>query len=228
MNIRDTDENVLAFVISIAAILAVTLVIVVSALALGGAELVFKRDFYFVCYTIRDNAVSADAISDTVSSYGGAGYVLEYEGNYYVTVACYYTENEAKTVKNSLLRRGLNCSVLNVSTEKYPIKPNDLKKYKKLYEGNLNTLSSLSELCYGCANKLDTGELNQSSAKDVKENVKSGLNALKKANPANCFTGELERLIAECDADGEGYILSKDMRKLQIAIADCIINIDLY
>lgn len=228
MNTHDTDENVSAFVISVAAILVVTLAIIVCASAMGGANLVFERDFYFVCYTVRDNALSADAISDTVSSYGGAGYVLEYGSNYYVTVACYYTENEAKTVKNSLLRRGLNCSVLSVSTDEYPIKPADLKKFKTLYEGNLKTLDSLSELCYRCANKLDTGEMGQSSAKEVLKNVKDGLKTLKNANPSNCFTGELGRLLTGCDAAGEGYILSKSMRKLQIAIADCIINIDLY
>lgn len=217
-----------AFVISVAAVLALTAAVMAGVAAYGGAELQFECSYYFLCYATRDNALSADAISDTVSSYGGAGYVLEYGGNYYVTVACYYSENEAKTVKNSLLRRGLNCAVLPVNITKYQIAPSGLKKFGELYRGNLNTLNSLSRLCYDCANGLDTGKINQSAAADILKNLKSGLWGLKKANPQNCFTAEIDRLSAECDAAGEGYILSKNMRKLQIAIADCVININLY
>lgn len=223
-----SDRKISPFAISVAVIVTVTLAVIIFASTPGRTELIYESDYYFVCYTVRDNALSADAISDTVSSYGGAGYVLEYEGNYYVTVACYYTENEAKTVKNSLLRRGLNCSVLEVNTSEYSVKSADLRKNGELYKGNLNTLYSLSKLCYGCANGLDTGEINQTSARNVLKDVKSGLDGLKKANPSNCFTNELDRLEAECDSVGEGYILSKNMRKLQIAIADCVININLY
>lgn len=181
-----------------------------------------------MCYTIRDNALSADAISDTVSSYGGAGYVLEYDGNYYVTVACYYTENEANRVRQNLLKRGLNCSVLCIKTDYYPIQSFGSQKKEQLYLGNLNTLYSLSELCYKCANGLDTGEYSQNSAKGVLKDVISGLNGLKEANNENCFWGEIRRLLAECEAVEDGFIYSKDMRKLQIAIADTVININLY
>ncbi len=216
-----------AFAVSVAAVLAVTAAVIIFSVSFGGAELAFEYEYYFVCYAVRDNAVSADAISNSVSGYGGAGYVLEYGGNYYVTVACYYNENDAKTVKNSLLRRGLDCSVLKASASGYPINQSDLKRNRELFEGNLTTLNSLTELCYGCANGLDTGNISQNAAKNVLKNVKSGLEGLKKANPANCFTDEIDRLLAECEAAGNGYILSKNMRKLQIAIADCVININL-
>ena len=48
------------------------------------------------------------------------------------------------------------------------------------------------------------------------------------ANADNCFSGEIRRLIAECDNVNEGYVYSKDLRRLQIAIADSIINVKLY
>ena len=205
-----------AFAISVAAVFAVTAAVIICAAASRGTALAFARDYYFVCYSIRDNAISADAISDTVTSYGGAGYVLEYGGNYYVTVACYYTENEAKTVKNSLLRRGLNCSVLTVTAGNYFVKSSVSKQRRELYEGNLNTLNSLS------------GEIDQASAAGVLKDVQSGLDGLKRANRSNCFTGGIDRLIAECNAAGAEYIFSKSMRKLQIAIADFIINVNIY
>ena len=88
----------------------------------------------------------------------------------------------------------------------------------------MNTLNSLSFLAYECANGLDTGEYNQSKAKGVIDAVKSGLNGLLNANTDNCFTKDLKALIAECDDKKSGYVYSKDMRYLQIAIADAIIN----
>lgn len=216
------------FSISVAAVVAATVGIIICALYWGSAKIVFETNYYFVCYAVRDNALSADAISDTVSSYGGAGYVLEYGGEYYVTVACYYTKNDAERVRQSLLRRGLNCSLLAVETDEYLLKSSNVRGREQLFKGNLNTLHSLSRLCYDCANGLDTGEYSQSAAKAVLDDVQSALNGLKLANKDNCFSKEIRRLIAECEAVGNGFIYSKDMRKLQIAIADTVINIDLY
>ena len=215
------------FFISVAVVITFTAAIIICSLAFGRAKINFASEFYFVCYSVEDNSISADAISDSVSNIGGAGYVLEYNGNYYVTVACYYSENDAERVRQSLMRRGLQCSVLAVETDKYSFK-SGIKSNENLFIGNLNTLHALSKLCYECANGLDTGAYNQAAAKAVLADVESGLNGLKNTNRDNCFSGEIRRLLAECGAAGKGYIYSKGMRKLQIAIADTVINIKLY
>lgn len=221
-------KRISPFIVSVTIVLAVTVTIILSVIFGSNSTIQFESEYYFVCYTVRDNALSADAISDTVSNYGGAGYVLEYDENYYITVACYYTNNEANSVKQNLLKRGLACSVLSVEVNNYSIQSLAVWGKEKLYLGNLNTLHSLSELCYRCANGLDTGEYSQSSAKGVLNDVMSGLNGLKMTNNENCFYGEIRRLIAECEAIESGFLYSKDMRKLQIAIIDTIINIELY
>lgn len=211
------------FFIAVSAVCAVTVLICVCAFAFSAGSLNFKAAFYFVCYRAPENSVSAGSLSETAASYGGAGYILYHGGDYYVTVSCYYSQNDADTVCASLKRRDLDCSVLKIETEKYKLS-NSAKKRAKLYEGNLNTMNSLSYLAYECANGLDTGEYNQSKAKSVINDLKSGLNGLLNANANNCFTGDLKALIDECDDKKDGYIYSKDMRYLQIAIADVIIN----
>ena len=216
------------FFLSIAFIFTATVAIVLMAVSCGGNVIVFEADYYFVCYSVEDNAVSADSISGAVSSYGGAGYILGYGDEYYVTVACYYDKDDAERVRSTLFRRGLECIVLKVETEEYALSAFNSKENKQKFLGNLNTLHTLSTLAYKCANGLDTGSYSQSAAKSVLADIKSGLNGLKNANSENCFTGEIRRLISECDSFGNGYIYSKDMRKLQIAIADTIINIKLY
>ncbi len=223
---RAETKNLLPFIISVSAAVLATVGVVLYAAVFSNRQLTFDASYYFVCYAIRDNALSADAISTTVSNYGGAGYVLGYDGDFYVTVACYYNESEAETVRQNLLKRGLQCSVLNIKTNEYHFANADAKN-GKLFSGNLNTLDSLSRICYECANQLDTGKYSQAEAEAVLEDIEDGLQGLKKANPNNCFTDEIKRLIAECETTKRDYIYSKDMRKLQIAILDCIINIDM-
>lgn len=216
------------FYISVAAAVTLTLAVIICTASCGSAKINFKCAFYLVCYSVEDNSLSADAISDGVSGFGGAGYVFEYCGDFYVTVACYYKENDAVRVQRSLLRRGLQCFVLTAERDEYAPKSRLSGNRQAQYEGNLNTLFSLSKLCYDCANKLDTGEYNQASAKSVLADVEKSLKGLKTANSANCFYEELRRLSAECSAAGEGFVYSRNLRKLQTAIADTVINIDLY
>lgn len=220
-------EKISPFFLSIFLVLAVTLTVCIFALSCSEQSLDYSATFYLVCCYVKDNVLSADNLSGTVSDYGGAGYVLEYEDSYYVTVACYYSENDANTVCASLKRRELDCTVLCAERDDFSL-PRTSKKNAALYTGNLNTLQSLSILAYECANGLDTGTLSQSSAKGVISDIESGIVGLKYANPDNCFTGELYRLSAECSEAADGYLYSKNMRRLQIAIVDCILNVVLY
>lgn len=220
------NEKNLPFFLSVAIVLTVTVAICVCVLSCSGGTLDFSASYYLVCCYVKDDVLSADALSPTVSSYGGAGYVFEFGGAYYVTIACYYSENDANTVNASLKRRELDCTVVCAERDDYSL-PRAAQKNAALYAGNLNTLQSLARLAYECANGLDTGAYSQTAAKSVLSDIASGLSGLKSANKSNCFTDEIARLSAECDAVAQGYIFSKDMRRLQIAVADCILHINL-
>ena len=224
---RIAGKKISPFIISVVAVVAVTAVILVAAFSCQSNKLKFETTFYFICYRTEDNVVSASSVSDAVSSYGGAGYILEHGDNYFVTVACYYREDDAKTVCESLKKRDLNCEVVKIDTDEYVVAGTSTAN-NKLYLGNLSTLQSLTSLAYGCANALDTGEYGQTQAKSVITDIQNTLKGLLTANPDNCFSGQIRRLIAECTDAGKGYVYSKDLRRLQIAIADTIINVKLY
>lgn len=213
--------------IAITAVALISLVICICAVSCSAKKLVYKNVYYIVCYREPANSVSASSLSGTVSSYGGAGYILNIDGNYLVTVACYYSEQNAKTVCESLKHKNLDCTVKKIETESYKISRSLYNKCEKLFTGNLNTLNSLSSLAYDCANKLDTGEYNQSKAKSIISEIKSGLNGLKQANTDNCFSEHINMLTAQCDDKEKGYVYSKDLRYIQIAVIDVIVNIKL-
>ena len=208
-------------------VLLTTVAICFCAVTCSGGKLKFEQTFYFVYYRTSDNAISASSLAQTASNYGGAGYILNYKDNYYVTFSCYSKETEAKAVCSNLKRRDLECAVLKVEVKEYKLGNRTAKKNQKLYLGNLNTLSSLSSLAYECANGLDTGEYSQSKAKDILASITDTLNGLLKTNKNNCFTGILENLVDECKRVNSGYLLSKNMRYVQIAIADKILHVQL-
>lgn len=190
-------------------------------------KLGFKTTFYYVCYDSPPDAHSAGSVSNLVHSYGGAGYIIENGGDYYVTVACYYNDRDAQGVTETLKKKGLGCSVIAVEAGDYELR-GSAKRNAEKFCGNLQTLLSLSRLCYDLANSLDGGSVSQSAAKSVLGDVSGGLNGLAAINTANCFTKDIERLKAECSDAQSGYVLSQDVRRLQIAITDCIINIKIY
>lgn len=202
-------------------IVLTTVIICFCAVSCSGEKLTFEQTYYFVCYRMSDNAVSAGSLSNTASSYGGAGYIISHDNNYFVTFSCYYNGDEAETVCLNLKKYDLECTVLKIETDEYKLGNAD---NKNLYLGNLNTLNSLSTLAYECANGLDTGAYSQSKAKQILNSITDTLNGLLKSNPNNCFTESIQSAITECKNFGSGYLFSKNMRYIQIALADRIIN----
>ncbi len=208
---------------------AVVLVLIVLCFTLPSwaRKLGFKTTFYYVGYKSPPDAQSASSISSVVHSYGGAGYIIENDGSYYVTVACYYDNNDAQSVVATLGKKGLSCSVVEVTAGDFELR-GSAKRNAEKFKGNLETLLSLSRLCYDLANSLDSNSCSQPSAKSVLGDVRSGLSGLADMNTANCFTDEIDRLIAECSDAAAGYVFAYDVRRLQIVITDCITNVKIY
>lgn len=216
-----------AIIISAIAITVIAAIIAACSVSSCRSRLNFSATFYYVCYDSPAAETSASSISSAVHSYGGAGYIIESGGEYYVTVSCYYNQNDARSVCEALNKKGLKCAVLEVETGDYYLNGN-AKSNENLYLGNLNTLLSLSEMCYNLANSLDGFSCDQTAAKALLSDVRFGLDGLARNNSSNCFSREIAALRAECEDVAQGYVLSHDVRRLQIAITDCIVNVELY
>lgn len=215
--------------IIVGAVITVVLAVIILLCALPscGEKLDFSATFYYVCYNAPDNAHSAGSMSSVVNSYGGAGYVVEQNGGYYVTVSCYYEQRHAESVCSTLEKKGLNCFVLKVEADGYKLKGN-AKKNSEKYEGNLNTLLDISKMCYNLANAMDGFSCDQAGAKTLLCDLRTGLDSLARQNTGNCFSHEIAALKARCADVSYGIVLSRDVRALQIAVCDCIANIKLY
>ena len=219
------DKTVILGIITTVAV--AVLIIILCSIPSCGEKLDYTATFYYVCYQSPSDVHSASSISSAVHSYGGAGYIVEDGGNYYVTVSCYYSQRDAETVCATVNHKGLKCFVLKAEKDGYALS-GSAKRYKEKYVGNLNTLMSLSHICYDVAISMDISTCDQDGAKSLLEGVKSGLDGLARQNASNCFSPEIKSLLAEYEDVTHGYIYSYDVRRLQIAIADSIIKIRLY
>jgi len=214
-------------VVAIVIIAVIMSVIVLCLVPFKPKRLNFEAVFYYVCHNSPQDATSVASVSGLVHSYGGAGYIVSCGGKNYVTVSCYYSESDAVTVCNSLKKKGLDCVVVKAEVDGKEIK-GGAQKQSKIYEGNLNTLLSLSKLCYNLANSLDRYEVNQTGAKSMLAEVEKSLDGLIAQNAGNCFTEELQSLKAECADVSYGYVFAYDVRRLQIAVCDSIVNVNIY
>lgn len=184
----------------------------------------FSACFYYVCYDSPNDSTSASSVSSLVHSYGGAGYTVMADGCYYVVVSCYYDEKDAQSVCKTLSAKGLNCSVKKVEAGDYQLDQNQ-KDLTQKYTDNLNTMLSISRMCYELANGIDGYSCGQDKAKGVLSSIRISLEGLACSNYGNCFYDEICNLISECDDAVEGYIFSCDVRRLQVAVCDSITNV---
>lgn len=208
-------------------VLAFAFLLITVSLSNCSPSLPFCVEYYFVYFREQDDAQSASSISSAVESYGGAGYVVEVNDKYYITVACYYTPSDAKKVCENLAERGLFCTTLAAKREKYKLTTAKARKNSQKYLKNLSNLQSLSKTLYSAANSLDNNTAGQDEVKAVLQFTHSTLKGLALENADNCFNSELNYLIAECKDASYGYIKSSSVRALQIAVVDCILNINL-
>ena len=107
---KKTHMRGLAVALIAAAIIVVAATI--AAIPSCKSTIEFSARYFFVCYKSADDAYSASTISSTVQSYGGAGYIVRLGQNYYVTVSCYYSDEDARSVCSTLAEDGLSCTVV--------------------------------------------------------------------------------------------------------------------
>lgn len=201
--------------------IGVGIAIIVSFACLGNVKIKFKSDYYFIYYRVSDNALSVNGLSSSYADFGGAGYVLEYKGNFYVTLACYFNEDDAKKVCEEL-KKDVDCSILSVNVRYFKVKNRD-RKNSLLYLGNLNTLNAICNIFYSLANRLDIGDIGQDKAKEIVLEAKKSLGQLLKNNENNTFTHKIKYLITLCNSLPT-KLMSGNLRYVQIAIIDCMLN----
>lgn len=183
----------------------------------------FVHDFYFVCRYHTDNEVSGVAISDSVKNNGGAGYVWEYDGRINVVVSCYEKQQDAQYVCQKLNERGENCDVKEIHTKQVTLQKRN-KNYREKIVGIYTTLYENFGLLYRTANLLDEGECTIEQAQNTVIIFKNQLQTLKKQGIDVTLSLRLDKLLGYCDDTLGDIVMARNVRFLQVALADEMIR----
>lgn len=216
--------GIFVFIAAAAVIIAAA---AIAAIPTCSGRLEYSASFYFVCYKSADEAHSAASVSSTVQSYGGAGYIVKLEDSYYVTVACYYDRADADKVCSSMTEEGLACSVVEAYAGGYDL-PRALYGKAEELSGALNTLYGVGTIFYQTANAIDSGTASYDAVLSVLSDARGTLEKVAQDNVDNALGGEAEYLVALADDLSGDRILSRELRALQIAVCDCIINLNFF
>jgi hypothetical protein len=217
------------FVVGVGAVVMCSVLIICLGVTLSGKKITFKSSFYMICRAVSDESLSVSTFTDTMQSYGGAGYLLEYDEKFYAVAACYYENADAKYVLESLNSQSVQFFMLTATTSAYPLSSRNARLNEQLYLGNLNNLYSLSSLFYECANGLDKKTYTKQQLNETLQEALKTVQALQKSNQNNCFTAHLQRLNEQLeDVIYGNNLTAHDMRYLQVFAVDILLNIQLY
>ena len=103
---------------------------------------------------------------------GGAGYVLEINGNYQVISSIYPTQNECDKVRNALLAQNPNAQTICLTLPQVVIKSNFSSAQSQSLNNSLNMFYSTYLSLYNLSNQYDTQKIDQITLKTSIQSLK--------------------------------------------------------
>lgn len=181
------------------------------------------QTFYFLVSEEENTTVAAESISLG----GGAGYVLTRGNTDYAVLSCYFTERDAKTVRDNLAAKKIPAAVLAESGGKLYLKKNSEKRNAETIAGGFNTMNSCIRLLYEIGTKADTGEYSQQKLKRALEEVRKVFSCLAIENRgvfaelSDCSAKATEKL----SEISRGVVYAKNIRYVQVYLSDCYLSL---
>lgn len=210
-----------------AALAAAALIIIASAVAAAPScvsRAAFSVRYHFVCYKSADDAHTAASVSSVVQSHGGAGYIVKTGDDYRVAAGCYYSAEDARKVCSALSDSGLACDAVEAGVDGYDL-PRDLAPHADAVLGAIRTLDQLGRIFYGAANGLDGGTMTADAALSLIADARSAAAAVAAGQRENALGEEAAYLVALMDDIGSARVTAREVRALQVAVCDAVLNV---
>lgn len=130
-----------------------------------------NQEYYLVQMGVYQTEQNAQTSAESVSTLGGAGYVRENLGKYYVYAMCYSNQSDAEQVVEQLKAQGFTGLVSSVSHQglKMTVKGSDEKvsEIKATFERIPELLSQIESLAFS----YDKGEIDITTAKTELQSI---------------------------------------------------------
>ena len=198
---------------------AVAVLVAFFCLASCGGGVIKRRVRWYVAYC--EGYASHD-----VTAMGGAGYNLSYRGNDYVAAACFEFIGDAENYAAGMSDRGIECRVITCERLNFSLTTYNASQSSELYGTILDDLNEACRSAGEAAARAEGGG-GVAAAREAVADVNRGLTALLYGAPG-CFTAPLARLcFLAADCAYSDVLFIREVRFLQLAIADVLMNITL-
>lgn len=133
----------------------------------GSTVTIAARDYYFVQFGVFSNEKNANTCAETIIAKGGAGYIKQDDGKYYVFAMCYTDGNDAQTVVANLKAQGystlLKCFSHNGMQLKLSGSNESIENIDSAYSSIVKATDEIEDIIY----KFDKGEIDRTELKNM-------------------------------------------------------------
>ncbi len=186
-------------------------------LAACGGEIRRRVRFYVVC---------ADAGPAAVMAAGGAGYELCWRGNNYIAAACFPFVGDAENYAAGMSARGIECSVRECERISFSLTTYHASQNAAEYENAIDLLCSACADIGGIAACMESGGDAAEARAGLAKTTDAFVAML--GGAGDCFTAPLAKLsYLASDCAYSDVLLAREVRFLQLAVADVLLNITL-
>ncbi len=188
------------------------------------ARVSLNKTYYFLVRDCEDT--TASAIAGQVYFLGGAGYLLEYNGEHAVVLACYFKQTDAEYVLQVIADKGVETRILILKTEDFSLGGRKAAQKSKI-TANIETTDTSAEILYETANDLERADISQEQARAAVRSVVTSLRGLRTENTESMFQS-WNLALSSAEKRGteisEGILFAKDLRYMQTQLCMMIVK----
>ncbi|MDE7453373.1 MAG: hypothetical protein K2N22_03090 [Clostridia bacterium] len=176
-----------------------------------------------------EEATSAAVVANTYLS-GGAGYLIEANGEQSVVLACYYSEVSAEAVKRTMESKGVETHVVKYAPDDFELS-GKTAALENLIVSNADTADTCAKILYDTANGLERTQISQEEARAAVRGVINSLSGLLEGNTDGAFA-LWNTVLTGAQRRGKeiasGILFAKDLRYLQVQLCYAVANMGEY
>lgn len=188
------------------------------------ARVSLTQEYWFLVRDCEETTSAAVVVNTYLS--GGAGYLIETDGEQTVVLACYYSEVSAQSVQRIMENKGVETRVVKYAPEDFELNGGNAS-LKTLIESNAETVDTCARILYDTANGLERSELSQEEARAALRGAVSSLKGLREGNTKSDF-GLWNTALSSAERRGReiasGIIFAKDLRYMQVQLCFSVSN----
>lgn len=204
-------------------VIAVTFVLICTGYAFALSR-VKRVPFEWNVYFLVNQGMAVEAGAEFIKWNGGAGYLIEREGERYAAIHVFFDRSSAENVQNRLTESGQGASIISIGTHALYFKGNE-KGHGELYVKALKLLKSYVYLVEDCIVRLENG-MSQEACIRILKTITSQFKHAKTvyANYPQ-FGAVCKETVRELQSICCGTVYLKDLRFLLCYQTDSLIDL---